>query len=206
MINGKLSGQRVLNNGLPQESVLSCLLHCVYTSDLPQIRQFRSRVAYQSDSFEDIENVLNEDLRKLSSYFKDLRLKANPGETIHCVQHLTNQLSNRKFKLQMDGKVVEHDPNPKYLGTLLDRSLTDRPQLVHTRNKLRSRTSMLQKLAGTIWGCTPKTLRITTQAMVMSVANYCSSVWMNSAHVNQVDTQINKMLRIVSGTQPKQNG
>src|ERR1700744_3256582 len=95
---------------------------------------------------------------------------------------------------------VEYDQNPKYLGIFLDRSLTYRPQLAHTRNKLRSRTSMLQKLAGTTWGCTAKTLRITTQAMVMSVANYCSPVWMNSAHLNQVDTQIYKALIIVSGT------
>ena len=36
--------------------------------------------------------------------------------------------------------------------------------------------------------------------MMMSVANYCSPIWMNSAHVNQVDTQVHKALRIVSGT------
>lgn len=95
---------------------------------------------------------------------------------------------------------MEYDRNPKYLGMFLGRSLTYRPQLAHTRHKLRSRTNMLCKLAGTTWGCTAKTLRITTQAMVMSVANYCSPIWMNSAHVNQVDTQVYKSLRIVSGT------
>lgn len=58
---------------------------------------------------------------------------------------------------------------------------------------------MVQKLAGTKWGCTAETLRITTQAMVMSVADYCSPIWMNSAHVNLVDTEINKALRIISG-------
>lgn len=59
---------------------------------------------------------------------------------------------------------------------------------------------MLHKLAGTTWGCTAKTLQITTQAMVMSVASYCSPVWMNSAHVYKVDTQVYKALRVVTGT------
>lgn len=58
---------------------------------------------------------------------------------------------------------------------------------------------MIQKLAGTTWGCSAETLHITTMAMVMSVADYCSPIWMNSAHVSLVDTQINKALRIICG-------
>lgn len=49
------------------------------------------------------------------------------------------------------------------------------------------------------WGCSAQTLRITTLAMMMSVADYCSPVWMNSCHVNKVDTQINVALRIICG-------
>ena len=33
----------------------------------------------------------------------------------------------------------------------------------------------------------------------MSVADYCSPVWMNSSHVSAVDTQINVALRIICG-------
>lgn len=36
--------------------------------------------------------------------------------------------------------------------------------------------------------------------MIMSVANYCAPVWMNSAHVKKVDTQIYVALRLISGT------
>lgn len=43
-INGKESRKKVLNKGLPQGSVLSCFLYCIYTSDLPQIGQLKSRL------------------------------------------------------------------------------------------------------------------------------------------------------------------
>lgn len=99
----------------------------------------------------------------------------------------------------MNGKKIKHGKYPKYLGVILDRSLTFRQNLESVQKKLKSRTSIIQKLTGTTWGCSAKTLRITTQAMIMPVADYCSAVWMNSCHVKRVDTQINVALRLVCG-------
>lgn len=87
-LNGKLSSKKVL--------VLSCFFYCIYTSDLPQIRQFESTIfiytdditiAYQSEPFAEIEEVL----KRISTYFKNWRLKANPGKSVHCVYNLTDQ-------------------------------------------------------------------------------------------------------------------
>lgn len=61
-------------------------------------------------------------------------------------------------------------------------------------------SSKLQKLTSIKWGCSAKTLRITTQTMVVSVANYFSPVWMNSSQVKLVDTQIYKALGIICGS------
>lgn len=58
---------------------------------------------------------------------------------------------------------------------------------------------MVRKLAGTKWECQAKTLRITTQALVTSIANYCAPVWMMSVHAKKVDVQINNALRIICG-------
>lgn len=60
-------------------------------------------IAFQSESFEVIAKVLQEDLRKLIS---DWRLRANPGKTVRCEFHLTHQQANLKLNLQMDEKVV----------------------------------------------------------------------------------------------------
>lgn len=67
------------------------------------------------------------------------------------------------------------------------------------RSKLKSRVYIVQKLTGTTWGCSAKTLRTTTKAMILSVADYCSPVWMQSTHVKIIDAQIHIALRIISG-------
>lgn len=145
--------------------------------------------------FEDIEKALRADLVKLSRYFAKWGLKPNASKTVSCVFHLNNREANRRLKIQFNVKRIKHDKNPKYLGVLLDRSLTYRPQLKSTQKKLKPRINIVQKLAGSSWGCSGKTLRVTTQALIMSIADYCSPVWMNSCHVKLVDTQINVALQ-----------
>ncbi|XP_037051003.1 uncharacterized protein LOC119084960 [Bradysia coprophila] len=135
----------------------------------------------------------------MSRYFGKWRLKTNVSKTVSCVFHLNNQQATRQLKLRMNGRKIKHEKHPKYLGVILDRSLTYRPHLVDSANRLKPRIHLVQKLAGSNWGCSGKTLRITTQAMVKSVASYCAPVWMHSCHVKKVDTQINSALRIICG-------
>lgn len=119
--------------------------------------------------------------------------------TVSITFHLNNRQANRKLKLKLNGRRIQHDKYPRYLGVILDRSLTYRPHLETTRKKLKSRVNIVQKLTGTTWGCSAKTLRITTQSMIMSVADYCSPVWMRSCHTKIVDTQINTAQRLICG-------
>lgn len=123
-INGKISSKRTLNNRLPQGSVLSCFLFCLYTSD---ILKTRSRIfmyaddiaiAFQAKTFEDIEKVLRADLVKLSFYFAKWRLKPNASKTVSCVFHLNNREANRHLKIKFNGKKAKCDKNPKYLGVI----------------------------------------------------------------------------------------
>lgn len=94
-----------------------------------------------------------------------------------------------RLKLKLNDKKTKYHKHTKHLGMILARSLTYRKQLENTWKKLKFRTSIVQKLVGTTWGGSGKTMRITTQFLVMSVADYCSPVW--SSHVKLVDIQIN---------------
>ena len=55
-------------------------------------------------------------------------------------------------------------------------------------------------MAGTTWGASQATLRTSALALCYSAAEYCAPVWGRSAHVSRVDVQLNRTMRIISGS------
>lgn len=107
-------------------------------------------------------------------------------------------MSNHKINVLFDGQVIKNSRFPKYLGVTLDRTLTYKEHLTKTAEKLKTRNNIIQKQANSEWGVDSNTLRISTIALTRSVADYCSPVWLQSAHTNKVDTQINSAMRIIT--------
>ena len=81
----------------------------------------------------------------------------------------------------------------------MDRTLRNRHDLEALRKKLTSRVALNRRLAGTGWGARAANLRITTQALVYSTAEYCAPVWSRSAYTHLLDRPINDALRMVTG-------
>jgi len=52
----------------------------------------------------------------------------------------------------MDGGTIRHDPHPVYLGLTLERTLGYGEHLSKTSSKLKPRSNLLSKLAGSTWG------------------------------------------------------
>jgi len=82
----------------------------------------------------------------------------------------------------------------------LDRTLTYKEYLTKTAAKIKTRNGIIQNLANSEWGTDTNILRISTQSLTLSVAVYCSPVWLQSAQTNKVDTQLNSAIRIITGT------
>ena len=99
----------------------------------------------------------------------------------------------------VDNKRLVFQQAPKYLGVRLDRMLNFKQHIEEVAGKVTSRGSLIRRLAGTTWGASAKTLRISTQAMVFPAAEYCAPVWSRSPHVKKVDVAINSSLRTISG-------
>src|SRR5436190_788387 len=166
---------------------------CIYADDIA--------LAFQDEEFEETEQVLTSDLAILSDYFKTWKLQPNPAKTEVSLFHLNNRLANYKLNISFDGTPLTDNKFPKYLGVTLDRSLTYRTHIKKTAAKVSARANIVQKLAGTFWGANAKVLRTSSLSLVYSAAEYCAPVWLNSAHVREIDVRLNSVMRrTISGT------
>lgn len=206
VLHNQISSSKILNEGLPQGSVLAPLLFSLYLSDMPETKSRKFGyaddwvIATRHQSFEETEETLTADLRTLGTYFRKWRLRPNPTKTETSCFHLCNKNAARVLQVNFEGRLLHHNTHPKYLGVTLDRTLSYRKHLENTAAKLRTRNNILHKLCGTTWGSSANTLRTSAIGLVYSAAEYSAPVWINSAHTHRVDVQLNNTMRIVSGT------
>lgn len=205
IMGDSISNTKKLNNGLAQGSVLAPLLFNLYISDIPDTncRKFGYAddwaLAVRNNNIPEAENILSEDLSKLSRYFRQWRLKPNPSKTEVSCFHLNNQQANMNLKVRFDGQILNHNSTPKYLGVTLDRTLSYKLHLTKTAAKLKSRNNIIQKLCSSKWGSSCQVLRTSALGLVYSAAEYCAPVWLNCKHTKLIDVQLNHTMRIITG-------
>ena len=206
-MDGRKSRWRNQKNGLPQGSVLAPTLFNIYTNDQPEFDAIRRFIyaddlclATQAGDFETIERRLSQALKKLTSYYNENSLNANPGKTQVCAFHLNNHEAQRKLNISWNGQTLGNDSFPVYLGVTLDRTLSFKEHTRKVKAKVATRNNILSKLANSNWGANPSTLRSTALALCYSSAEYCSAVWSKSCHAKTIDPELNNACRIVTGT------
>lgn len=203
--NGQSSRVRKLKNGVPQGSVLAPMLFNIYIHDLPATTS--RKYGYADDlaillsksSWEAVEEGLSEDMNILSSYLKTWRLKLSVEKTVSTMFHLHNKEATREINIMVEDARLQSQSSPTYLGVKLDRTLSFKQHLDSVKGKTTARAALIRRLAGTTWGATTKTLRISTEALVFPAAEYCAPVWSRSPHVKKLDAALNTALRTVSG-------
>lgn len=70
----------------------------------------------------------------------------------------------------------------------MDGTITYKEHLTKNVAKLKTRYNIVKKLQNSKWGLDTNALRISTVSLTLSVADYCSPVWLQNANTNKVDT------------------
>ena len=138
-------------------------------------------------------------MNTLSTYLKNWRLKLSVVKTLSAIFHLNNRMANRELNIKVNNNRLQFQASPTYLGFKLGCTLTFLQHLEHLSAKTSARVALMRHLAGTTWGASTTMLRISTQELVFSTAEYCAPVWCRSSHTKKLDTTLNNALHTVSG-------
>ena len=132
-VENELSGARPITSGVPQGSILGPLLFVMLINDLPSRLNTCSTLMYADDTVlfysskdvNEIERALCRDLQLLESWLRDNSLFLNKSKTECVLFGTASRLSTvTKFSIYVSGSLIERVSEFKYLGVVLDESLS----------------------------------------------------------------------------------
>ena len=110
-------------------------------------------------------------------------------------------MSQEKPVIEIQGKALQKEEIPTYLGVVLDPKLTLNEQMKKVETKAKNRLKLVKKLASTSWGADKSTLRQLYLGYVRSTMDYSLALQSVSSKTTQlsVDRVQNNALRFISG-------
>jgi len=96
-------------------------------------------------SFEHAESILTDDMEMVQKYLRSWRLKLSTNKTVSSVFYLKSHFANFQPKVYLENRqLIRSEINLKYLGVLLDRTLSFKHNIDQLKSKVTSRVSLIK--------------------------------------------------------------
>ena len=189
-VENELSGARLITSGVPQGSILGPLLFVMLINDLPSRLNTCSTLMdaddtvlfYSSKDVNEIERALCRDLQLLESWLRDNSLFLNKSKTECVLFGTASRLSTvTNFSIYVSGSLIERVSEFKYLGVVLDESLSWTAHVKYILGKAGKRVGMLSRIRTNV---TTNTAHLIYKSFILPVIDYCDTVWNCCGKVN----------------------
>jgi len=143
-VNGKNSTQQLITYGVPQGSVLGPLLFLIFTNDIGNCTESKIRLFaddtnafVNSDSYTGLKSKISSTLKEIFKWCSDNKLTINMDKTCYTIFHKPKQKIPKFLNnIKINKNIIKREATSKYLGILIDETLSFKPHITELLTKL----------------------------------------------------------------------
>ena len=186
LIENNLSDEFFLNSGVPQGSILGPLLFILFINDFPECIQRAKVILYADDAIiyysnkdlDIIQETLNIELQNIAKYFRNNELIINlkKGKTEAILFGTARKCNKKEINILYQDQAVNTVKSYKYLGCLLDSTLSMNQHFDITYKKACGRLKLLSKMKAYL---TSKAAVRIYKAMIVPLMTFNATINLN---------------------------